>query len=441
MKPLVMKFGGSSVADAERIARVRAIVASHQKRRPVVVVSALRGVTDDLLALAHQALAGAKPTVDAVALRHHAAADALGVPRELVDPLLSELADLLKGIGLVKELTPRTLDYAGSFGERLSARLIAAHFSKNGLLARALDAGEAGLLVDERFGGANPLPESEAQIRAILGGIKEVPVITGFFGRTKSGDIATLGRNGSDYSATIFGAALDAEEVQIWSDTDGVMTADPRLVPDAKPLDALSFEEACELAYYGGKVLHPHTLVPAMRKDIPVRVLNTFKPEHPGTRIVAHLAGRPAGVKSIAFKRHQAIVSVSSPRMASGHGFLARIFAAFARHEISVNMVSTSEVTVSVTTDNPRGLDKLAAELSPEFEVTVAADKALVCVVGDGIHETPGVAGDVFGAVREAGVNVLMISQGASRNNIAICVENAELQRAVAALHQRFFKA
>jgi aspartate kinase len=440
MKPIVMKFGGSSVADAQRITRVKGIVESYKARRPAVVVSALRGVTDDLLALAHAAVKGEKPSVAAVEARHHEVADALGVPRSLADPLLAELSDLLKGIGLVRELTPRTLDYAASFGERLSARLIAASFTKAGLKARAFDAGEAGLLVDERFGGANPLPESEAQIRAILGGVKEVPVITGFFGRTQGGDIATLGRNGSDYSAAIFGAALEAEEIQIWSDTDGVMTADPRLVPDARPLESLSFAEACELAYYGGKVLHPHTLVPAMRKDIPVRVLNSFKPDHPGTRIIAHPPGRAAGVKSIAFKRHQAIVSVSSPRMASGHGFLAKIFAAFARHEISVNMISTSEVAVSVTADDPRRLPQLSAELSPEFEVRVDKDKALVCVVGDGIHETPGVAGEVFSAVRDAGVNVLMISQGASRENIAFCVEHDGLEKAVRALHARFFK-
>jgi aspartate kinase len=376
-----------------------------------------------------------------VAERHVKLAAELGVDDGIVRPLIAELEDLLKGVGLVRELTARTLDYAGSFGERLSAPLIAACFAKSGLPARAWDAGEAGLLVDERFGGANPTAETEARIKAALGSPKEVPVVTGFFGRTKSGEAATLGRNGSDYSATIFGAALGAEEIQIWSDTDGVMTADPRLVPGARPLDALSFEEACELAYYGGKVLHPHTLVPAMRKDIPVRVLNSFKPDHPGTRIVAHLPGRPTGVKSIAFKRHQAIVSVSSPRMASGHGFLARIFDAFARCEVSVNMISTSEVTVSVTADDPRHLDALAKALSPEFEVRVDKDKALVCVVGDGIHETVGIAGQVFTAVREAGVNVLMISQGASRNNIAFCVEHDELERAVRALHAAFFGA
>jgi aspartate kinase len=440
-KPLVMKFGGSSVADAERIRRVRGIVASYKARRPVVVVSALRGVTDDLLNLAREALAGKKPSVSPLSKRHRDLAEDLGVPRDLIDPLIDELGDLLKGIGLIKELTPRTLDYAGSFGERLSATLIAAHFKKEGLAAKFWDAGEAGLLVGGDFGGAAPLPETDARIKAALGKAEEIPVITGFFGRTASGEAATLGRNGSDFSATIFGAALGAEEVQIWSDTDGVMTADPRLVPGAKPLDRLSFEEACELAYYGGKVLHPHTLVPAMRKDIPVRVLNSFKPEHPGTLIVAKLPGRPSGVRSIAFKRRQAIVSVSSPRMAAGHGFLARIFAAFARGGISVNAIATSEVTVSATTDDPRNLDALQAELSPEFEVRVEKDKALVCVVGDGIHETVGVAGQVFSALSEAGVNCLMISQGASRNNIAFCVDNAELEKAVRALHLRFFGA
>lgn len=445
---VVMKFGGSSVAGADRIRRVREIVAARQKARktPVLVVSAFRGVTDELLTLAGEAKEGRKPAITGLKRRHAEIAAELGVPLEPLEPLFDELNDLLKGISLLKELTPRTLDYAASFGERLSARLIAAHFDKEGLKAQAYDAFDAGLVTDDRFGGASPLPEADAAIRAALSPAQGVPVITGFIGKTRGGEITTLGRNGSDYSATIFGAALGAEEVQIWSDTDGIMTADPRLVPTAAPLAELSFEEACELAYYGGKVLHPHTLVPAMRKGIPVRVLNTFKPDHPGTRVVAKpssvrsQASAPSGVQSIAFKRHQTIVSVSSPRMAAGWGFLARIFEAFARHEVSVNVVTTSEVTVSVTTDSPRGLDAALAELSGEFAVAKESGKAVLCVVGDGIHDRPGVAGDVFGALKDAGVNVLMISQGASRNNIVCVVDDAAVEPAVRALHARFFR-
>ena len=441
---IVMKFGGSSVAGAEKIARVAAVVRGRLARKPVLVVSAFRGTTDDLLALAREALNGDVARLDAIARRHHEAAAELGVDAAPLEPLIEELAALARGISLLKELTPRTLDRVASFGERLSARLIAAAFAKAGIPARAVDAFDAGLLTDDRFGAAAPLPEAEAELRRFFAGVQEVPVVTGFIGRTRAGEITTLGRNGSDYSATILGSALGAEEIEIWSDTDGIMTADPRLVPTARPLGTLSFAEACELAYYGGKVLHPHTLVPAMAKNIPVRVLNTFKPEHPGTAIVASPPKATAGspiLKSIAFKRHQLIVSASSPRMTSGPGFLARIFDAFARHEIDVDMVATSEVSVSATTGSEKNVERAVAELTPEFEMSVERGQAVICAVGDGIQSVPGVAADVFSSVRSAGVNVRMISQGASKNNVAFVVEDADVERAVRALHERFFPA
>jgi aspartate kinase len=439
---IVMKFGGSSVAGAEKIARVAGIVRGRLTRKPVLVVSAFRGTTDDLLALAREALTGDVSKLDAIAARHRQAAAELGVDFEPLAPLIEELAALARGISLLKELTPRTLDRVASFGERLSSRLIAAAFSKAGVPARAVDAFDAGLLTDERFGGAAPLSEADGELRRYFANVRELPVVTGFIGRTRAGEITTLGRNGSDYSATILGAALGAEEIEIWSDTDGIMTADPRLVPAALPLGTLSFAEACELAYYGGKVLHPHTLVPAMAKNIPVRVLNTFKPEHPGTLIVALPPKAAAGstiLKSIAFKRRQLIVSAASPRMTSGPGFLARIFDAFARHEIDVDMVATSEVSVSATTGSEKNVERAVAELSPEFEMSVERGQAVICAVGDGIQSVPGVAADVFTAVRSAGVNVRMISQGASKNNVAFVVEDADVEKAVRALHERFF--
>jgi aspartate kinase len=436
-----MKFGGSSVAGAEKIRRVAAIVKSRAAKNPVIVASAFRGVTDELLALAKDALKGDASRIALLRKTHEQAAAELGVDFKPLSPLFDELTELVHGIGLLKELTPRTRDRLAGFGERFSTRLIAAAFTKEGIPARQVDADAAGLLTDDRFESAAPLPEAEAALKKYFSTIKELPVVTGFIGRTKTGEATTLGRNGSDFSATIIGAALGAEEVQIWSDTDGIMTADPRLVPKALPIAALSFDEACELAYYGGKVLHPHTLVPAMRKNIPVRVLNTFKPDHPGTEIVPNAQKGAAAVKSIAFKRHQAIVTVSSPRMLAGPGFLARIFSAFAKNDVDVDMIATSEVSVSATTSGAKDLEQLKADLSGEFEVGVAKDKAVICVVGDGIQATPGVAGDVFSALKGARVNVFMISQGASKNNIAFVVENDAVQRAVEALHARFFSA
>lgn len=435
-----MKFGGSSVGAPDRIARVVEIVRGRLPREPVVVVSAFRGVTDDLLALGREALGGDLGRLEAVAKRHRDAARELGVDAAPLEPLLTELGELARGVSLLKELTPRTLDRLAGYGERLSARIVAAAFTKAGVAARAVDASDAGLLTDERFGEAAPLPEADELLRRALGGGGPLRVVTGFIGRTRGGELTTLGRNGSDFTATIVGAALGAAEVEIWSDVDGIMTADPRLVPGAKPLETLSFAEACELAHYGGKVLHPHTLVPAMRKGIPVRALNTFKPGHPGTRIVAAAApahGSP--LKSIAFKRRQLILSASSPRMLSGPGFLARIFAALARHDVDVDMVATSEVSVSATTGDERGVAKAEAELAAEFETAVERGMSVVCAVGDAIQSTPGVAAEIFGAMKAAGVNVRMISQGASKNNVAFVVEDKDVEAAVKALHARFF--
>lgn len=436
-----MKFGGSSVNGADKIRAVAAIVKARLARKPVIVASAFRGVTDELLALGKDSLGGEFARLRTVRRVHDEAAAALGVSAAALEPLFKEMDDLVRGIALLRELTPRTQDRLVGYGERLSTRLIAAAFTKEGLPARQVDAPEAGLITDDRFGSAAPLPEADTALTTTFLKIAEVPVVTGYIGRTKSGDVTTLGRNGSDFSATIVGAALGAEEIQIWSDTDGIMTADPRLVPSAQPIESLSFDEACELAYYGGKVLHPHTLVPAMRKNIPVRVLNTFKPDHPGTLIVPRAQKGGSVVKSIAFKRHQTVVSVSSPRMLAGPGFLARIFSLFAKNEIDVDMIATSEVSVSATTGSDKNVEQLLRDLSGEFEASAQRDKALVCVVGDGIQFTPGVAGEVFSALKEAGVNVLMISQGASKNNIAFAVENADVQKAVESLHRRFFGA
>ncbi len=439
---IVMKFGGSSVANAERIRNVAEIVKGRLPRKPVVVASALRGVTDDLFKLGEEAVKGQAPSIEKLEARHQDAIRELGLPDAgLLKPLYEELSVLLKGISLVKELTPRTLDYVVSFGERLSTRIIAEHFNRSGLPAEQHDAFDIGLLTNDEFGGAQPLPEADAELKRHVARMSKVPVVTGYVGKTKNGDITTLGRNGSDFSATIVGAAIDASEIEIWSDVDGIMTADPRLAPSAMPIDSLTFAEASELAYYGGKVLHPATITPAIRKRIPVRCLNTFKPSHPGTTIVAEHQSSMTGPKSIAHNLHNLILTVTTPRMLQGHGFLARIFDVFARHKISIDMVSTSEVSVSVTLDTSRNLEAAVEDLRAFADVTVERDRAIVCVVGEGLRSTPGIAGDVFQSLKDAGVNVLMISQGASKINIALVVDDADCQKAVQALHRKFFGA
>ncbi len=437
---IVMKFGGSSVAGTERIRNVLDVVRSRLPRKPVVVASAFKGVTDELFKLAEEALKGQDAGLEKIRARHQECLRDMGLDPDLLKDVLAELAVLLKGISLVKELTPRTLDYVVSFGERLSTRIIAAFFTKEGVPAEQHDAFDIGMLTNDEFGGAQPLPDADAEIQRHVSKMARVPVITGYVGKTRNGDITTLGRNGSDLTATVVGAAVGAEEIQIWSDVDGIMTCDPRLVPGARPIDALTFDEAGELAYYGGKVLHPATITPAVRKKIPVRCLNTFKPDHPGTVITA--GPLPArGVKSIAHNLRNLIVTITSPRMLQGFGFLARIFDVFSRHKISVDMVSTSEVSVSVTLDSNRNLETAIEELRRFAEVTVEKDKAIVCVVGEGLRSIPGLPGDVFQALREAAVNVLMISQGASKINLAFVVDDADSQKAVQALHRQFFGA
>jgi aspartate kinase len=266
-----------------------------------------------------------------------------------------------------------------------------------------------------------------------------VAVVTGYIAKDRAGNITTLGRNGSDYSAALFGAALGAEEIQIWTDVDGVMTADPRIVPTARPIAAMSLDEASELAYYGGKVLHPATIQPAMEKSIPVRVLNTRRPQSPGTVILPSFEEPDVVVRSIVHKQGIHMVTVTTPRMLQQSGYLARVFQACAEHAVDVDLVATSEVSVTMTTDRGEPLEPLRADLGRLGTVTIEDRQSIVCVVGQGIARAVGVPGQVFSALADAGVRVRVISQGAIKVNIAMVVADADAPRAVRALHARFF--
>jgi aspartate kinase len=433
-----MKFGGTSVGTSETINTVREIVKDRLSERPVVVVSAHSGVTNMLFGLAYEAVRGRHDTFD-LHQAHYKITDELGLERGIIQRDLDELDELLKGISYVKELTPRSLDYVVSFGEKFSTTVIAAYFSRTGLPAVAVNAYDLGLVTDSNFGGANPLPKSDAAIRENIARFTDVtPVITGYIAKDENGDITTLGRSGSDYSASIIGAAINAKEIQIWTDVDGVMTADPNLVEGAETVSSLSFEEASELAYYGAKVIHPSTIVPAIKKDIPVRVLNTYKPDHPGTVILRECAPA-ATAKSIAYKKGLTLITVISTRMLLQHGFMAKLFETLNRHRIVIDMIATSEVSVSMTTDTKHNIRSAVKELSAYAQVTVEENKAIVCVVGDGIRRDVTAAGRVFGALAKEGVNVHMISQGATKINIAFLVDNADADRTVKILHNTFF--
>lgn len=438
---LVMKFGGSSVADRGQIEKVLGIVQGRLRERPVVVASAHKGITDALINAAKAAAAGTDPDHRVIA-RQNEIAMQLGCDPSLLEPLYAELRDLLRGIRLVRELSPRSLDYISSFGERMSVRCIADFFTRQGLRAQAFDAWDLGLHTDNKFGKARPVEGYGARVvQAFADKVSAdvVPIVTGFVGKTEAGEITTLGRNGSDLTATLFGAALHADEVQIWSDTDGVMTADPSIVPEAKSIPYMRFDEAAELAFFGSRVLHPATLIPAIDEDIAVRVLNTNRPDHPGTVICANPPEKDPSFTSIAYKENQTVVTIADPKMFESVGFLARVFTVLAGHGAVIDMVATSEVSVSATSHDEASIREAIPDLRRFGEVDVRTGMAVLAVVGRKIHHTPGIGVRVMAAIAGAGVNIEMHSFGMRSNNISVVVKDGDIPKVVPALHAALF--
>jgi aspartate kinase len=438
---LVQKFGGTSVGSADSIRRVGAIVEKARPQDPVVVVSAVGGVTDRLFRLAEAAHTGGDAAAHQAEIEelHRRILAELQLAPDLLDAWFAELGDLARGIALLCERSARTQDRLASLGERMSSRIVAAHLVSRGLQAFAIDAWDAGLATDARFGCARPLPGSDARIRAALQQREGIPVVTGYVGREANGAITTLGRGGSDYSAAIFGAALSVAEIQIWTDVDGVMTADPRQVKTARAVPVLSFAEAAELAFFGAKVLHPATMAPAVRAGIPIRVLNTWRPDERGTRVVGKLGPSERGLKSIATKSRISAVNVVASEMMFQYGFLERIADAFARHEVVVDVIATSEVSVALTVDASAQLEPVVAELSTFSEVAVVPDLALLSVVGETLRDGLALQARIFGTLAELGVRAEMASYGATRNNLSIVVPRERLHEVVEALHERLF--
>ncbi len=449
---IVMKFGGTSVEDAAAIHRAAEIVRKRLAERPVVIASALAGVTDQLVAMSQCAGAGNREQAltlsRALRERHYATAGELlgtGLFTRFHTELESEfdaLDELLRGIAAVGELTPRSADHVLSFGERISSRMVTAAFSARGLPAIHVDA-RGCILTDASHTRAIPFYDEtnqrlQAQVQPLITKEKAcLAVMGGFIAATRDGVPTTLGRGGSDFSAAIVGAGLEAERIEIWTDVDGMMTTDPRLCPGARRIRALSFEEAAELAYFGAKVLHPATLLPAMQKNIPVSVLNSRKPECEGTRITARSPRCRNVFKAIAAKRRITIVDLVATRMLMAHGFLKDIFAVFDRHRCPVDMVSTSEVSVSLTIDSTEKVPAIAADLEKLGDVKYQGRKAIVCLVGDNLRDTPGIAARVFTALGD--INVRMISQGASAINISFVIDEDAVPPAVERLHKVFF--
>ena len=447
---IVMKFGGSSIESAEAVQRVCGIIAEHAQRRPIVVVSAMGKTTDRLLDAGGAAVAGKldESLAQLENLKNFHAKEAGAVASDdardeihtHLDHHFDELAELLKGLTILGELPPRSIDALSSYGELLSSFVITLALRARGLDAAHVDSRQV-IVTNSRFSEASPLFEqTNARLTEVVAPLIEggkLPVMGGFIASTRDGVTSTLGRGGSDFTASIVGAGLGAEEVQIWTDVDGVMTADPSILPAARRIKIMSFAEAAELAYFGARVLHPSTMLPAKESGVPVRVLNSRKLDVEGTTIVADNPPGHSIVKSVVYKESITVVEVRSTRMLMAHGFLAKIFEIFDRYETAVDMVTTSEVSVSLTIDDTTKLPKITGELSQFAEVTPVSGQAIVCVVGDHIRYTPGIAARLFQAIE--GINVRMISQGASRLNVSFVVDENDLRPAVQALHHTFF--
>jgi aspartate kinase len=460
---IAMKFGGTSVGSAERMKNVAELVARYAKDAEVaVVVSAMGGVTDMLIRAAKEAAEGDRENWKSVrrelAHRHREVADQLlkAAEQATVLPRLAEaVADfenLCSGFSLVREVTPRAMDTLSSLGEVMSANLVAAILRSQGTPAEAIDATEL-IVTDDVFGNATPIfDETNAKTRQRLSGLRKkgiIPVITGFRGATRSGACTTLGRGGSDYSGTIVGAALDADEVWIWTDVDGVMTTDPRLVPEARILPEISYREAIELSFFGAKVLHPKTIQPVMKKKIPVWIKNSFNPSCPGTCIVPHSTSSQKGVKAITSVSKASLITITGKESLSFPELAAKAFGSLSREEIATLMVTQSSAdNVLCFAVHEADLARVKGNLEETFELEMLHDDrvsievmphvAIVVAIGENMQGTPGIAGRTFGALGKKGINLIAIAQGSSELSISFAVKAGDVKEAVKVVHEEF---
>jgi aspartate kinase len=456
---LLMKFGGTSVGDGDCIQRVIGIVEPYHTAGDelAVVVSACSGVTDQIIAVANEMVNSKEhPPIEtflhAMRTRHlkileQVAPDFVDEVTAVLDDRLAQLQNILAAVYTLKELTPRSRDYIITFGERFSAPIVGAALRQQGIPSVVLDGVEAGIITTANHGDARALPESANHIKSRVGPLlaDSVPVIMGFMGATGQGVITTLGRSGSDYSAAIIGAGIDADEIWIWTDVDGVMTSDPRIVKDARVLTDISYLEMMELSYFGAKVLHPRSVEPAMQKDLPVRVKNTFNPDHPGTLVLRKEHREKRVVKAISLIEKVALININGAQMIGRPGVARTIFSALAEKEANVMMISqgSSEANISLIIDESH-LDAAVEALSPIAkqgivrEVTYDRNIAAVAVVGAGMAGTPGTGGRIFAALGRAGINVMMISQGSSEVNVSFVVKGDDGKVALQVLHDEF---
>ncbi|XP_030953456.1 aspartokinase 3, chloroplastic-like isoform X2 [Quercus lobata] len=455
----VMKFGGSSVASAERMREVAELILSFPNERPVIVLSAMGKTTNKLLLAGEKAVscgvtnASSIDELSFIKELHLRTVKELGIDKSTVTPHLEELEQLLKGIAMMKELTLRTKDYLVSFGECMSTRIFAAYLKKIGVKARQYDAFEIGIITTDDFTNADILEATYPAVAKRLLGDWDfdpaIPIVTGFLGKGwRSCAVTTLGRGGSDLTATAIGKALGLREIQVWKDVDGVLTCDPNIYPRAEPVPYLTFDEAAELAYFGAQVLHPQSMRPAREGDIPVRVKNSYNPEAPGTLITRARDMSKAVLTSIVLKRNITMLDIVSTRMLGQYGFLAKVFSIFEDLGISVDVVATSEVSISLTLDPSKlwsreliqqELDHVVEELEKVAVVNLLQHRSIISLIGN-VQRSSLILEKAFSVLRTNGVNVQMISQGASKVNISLVVNDNEAEQCVRALHSAFFE-
>src|ERR1043165_347864 len=435
--PIVMKFGGTSVADAAAFESVARIVSAERAASPIVVVSAMSGVTDALLAATFE-------PIGPIFNRHLITAEQFLQGSELerfaefVNSAEADVRELLHAQNPSKHKPVQ--DAVVAFGEILSSTLLAAVLNQRGVEARQVDARRC-IITDDQHTCAAPLmretfTRTEDELRPLVeSGV--VPVLGGFIAATLQGATTTLGRGGSDYTAALIGAALRVDEIQIWTDVTGVLTADPRVVPNAQTIDRLSYSEAAELAYFGAKVLHPKTIQPAIENSIPVRICNSRMPQERGTLVGPQSETSSRTIKAIAHKTGVTIVQITSLRMLGAYGFLRALFEVFERHRTVVDVVTTSEVSVSLSLDDDRSLPAIVRELEQLGTVRIEHGRAIICVVGEGLRGTPGIAARAFSTISD--INVTLISQGASSINFTFAIEEERVAEAVNRLHEVFF--
>ncbi|HWR25477.1 MAG TPA: aspartate kinase [Methanosarcina sp.] len=458
---IVMKFGGTSVGDGKKIRHVAELLKKYHEEgnQIVVVTSALSGVTDRLLENAIFASTKGKVSLvkefktELTNKHHEAVTDAVTDPRvakevlQILDIRIDELEKALIGICYLGELTPRSIDYISSYGERLAAPIVSGAVRSFGIASTEYTGGEAGIITSSDYGNARPLDRTyglvEKRLACRLG--SQVIVVTGFIGENENGIITTLGRSGSDFTASILGAALKADEIWLWKEVNGIMTTDPRIIPEARTIPQISYAEAMELSYFGANILHPRTIEPAMREHIPVRVKNTFNPEFPGTLVVAEKFQCRHVVKAVSLIKNVALINIAGAEMAGAVGTVARIFTALAKAGVNVVMISqgSSESNLSFVVSEAHAetaLEALHAEFNHEIVKEITSDKnvCVIAVVGAGMAGTPGVAKRVFGALGNSMINIIMISQGSSQYNISFVVRGSDALSAVKTLHDEF---